>query len=66
MLGIEDPGIYLGYVFAILGLITCVVYGALNWNKGAETDIDEIQKDLDWESKDEEIKSGIVENAIIQ
>lgn len=59
MLGIEDPGIYLGYLFAILGLIACVVYGALNWNKGRETDIEEIQKDLDWESKDEQTKTEI-------
>ncbi len=59
MLGIEDPGIYMGYVFAILGLIACVVYGLLNWNKGKETDIDEIQKDLDWEEKDEQSKLEI-------
>uniref|UniRef100_UPI0032169669 symporter small accessory protein n=1 Tax=uncultured Draconibacterium sp. TaxID=1573823 RepID=UPI0032169669 len=54
MLGIDDPGIYLGYLLAILGLLACVVYGMINWNKGRETDIDEIQKDLDWESKEEQ------------
>lgn len=59
MLGIEDPGIYMGYIFAVLGLIACVVYGLLNWNKGRETDIEEIQKDLDWESKDEQAKVDI-------
>lgn len=59
MIGIEDPGIYMGYIFAILGLIACVVYGVLNWNKGRETDINEIQKDLDWESKDEKSKIEI-------
>jgi len=59
MLGIHDPGIYLGYLFSILGLIACIVYGVLNWNKGRETDIDEIQKDLEWESKDEQTKSEI-------
>jgi hypothetical protein len=59
MLGINDPGIYLGYLLAILGLIACVVYGLINWNKGRETDIEEIQKDLDWESKDEQAKTEI-------
>lgn len=59
MLGIDDPGIYLGYLFAILGLIACVVYGILNWNKGMETSSDEIQKDLDWEQKDEKLKEEI-------
>lgn len=59
MLGIDDPGIYMGYIFAILGLIACVVYGIMNWNKGKETDIEEIQKDLEWESKDEQTKTDI-------
>jgi len=59
MFGIHDPGIFLGYLFSILGLIACVVYGALNWNKGMETNMDEIQKDLDWESKDEQTQNKI-------
>lgn len=59
MLGIEDPGIYMGYIFAIFGLIACVVYGIMNWNKGKETDIEEIEKDLEWESKDEQSKTEI-------
>ncbi len=59
MLGIDDPGIYLGYLFSILGLIACVVYGIMYWNKGMETSTDEIQKDLDWEEKDDEINKEI-------
>lgn len=59
MLGIEDPGIYLGYILTILSLIACIVYGILNWNKGMETDSEELQKDLDWEEKDEQLKSEI-------
>jgi len=59
MLGIDDPGIFLGYLLSILGLIACVVYGALNWNKGMETNIDEIQKDLDWENRDEQSRGEI-------
>ena len=59
MLGIDDPGIYMGYILAIISLIACIIYGLMNWNKGLETDIDEIQKDLDWEDKDEQTKSEI-------
>lgn len=59
MLGIDDPGIYMGYIFAVLGLIACVVYGIINWNKGMETDIDEIEKDLEWEEKEEQTKSEL-------
>ncbi len=59
MLGIDDPGIYMGYILAILSLIACIIYGLMNWNKGMETDIDEIQKDLEWEDKDKQTKSEI-------
>jgi len=59
MLGIDDPGIYMGSTLAILGLIACVVYGIINWNKGMETDIEEIEKDLKWEEKDEQTKSEL-------
>jgi hypothetical protein len=59
MLGIDDPGIYMGYILAIVGLIACVVYGIINWNKGMETDIEEIEKDLEWEEKDEQTKSEL-------
>lgn len=59
MFGIDDPGIYMGYIFAILSLIACVIYGVVNWNKGMEKDTMEIQKDLDWEEKDEVLKGEI-------
>ncbi len=38
MLGIEDPFIWAGYLAMIACAAACVVYGALNWNKGAEED----------------------------
>lgn len=59
MMGIDDPGIYLGYLLAVLGLIACFVYGIIYWNKGMEKDITEIQKDIEWEEIDEQIKSEI-------
>ena len=53
MIGIDDPGIYMGYLLAVLSLLACIVYGIMNWNKGEETEIEEIEKDLEWEVKDE-------------
>jgi hypothetical protein len=32
--GITDPAIWMGYTLAIGLAIACVIYGALNWNKG--------------------------------
>ncbi len=59
MFGINDPAIYLGYLMAILSLIACIVYGVINWNKGMEDNLEEIEKDLGWEDKDEQIQNEI-------
>lgn len=59
MLGIDDPGIYLGYLLSLLSLIACVWYGAKNWNKGAEIDPDELKRDIDWEEKEDQINEQL-------
>lgn len=45
MLGIDDPLIWSAYLLCLLSTLLCVVYGALNWNKGDEA---LKQEDLDW------------------
>lgn len=59
MFGIEDPVIYIGYLLTILSLILCIVYGAINWNKGEEPREAELEIDAQWEEKEEEIQSQI-------
>lgn len=36
MLGLSDPWIWSIYLLCILSSALCVVYGLLNWNRGAE------------------------------
>lgn len=60
MFGISDPGIYWAYLLVFLCVIFAVVFGIVNWNKGIETNEDELQKDLDWEDADEKIKQAEV------
>ena len=36
MLGIDDPQIWLAYIFCVLSALGCMVYGALNWKGGDE------------------------------
>jgi len=59
MFGIPDPAIWIGYLLVILSLLACVVYGAVNWNKGSDPAPAEIEEDIEWEQKDEEIKELI-------
>jgi len=36
VLGIPDPWVWGAYLLVILCALLCVVYGLINWNKGAE------------------------------
>lgn len=51
MLGIQDPGVWMAYLLCILSVVICVIYGAVNWNKGDEQVYPE---DVKW-VKDEQI-----------
>ena len=59
MLGISDPYVLSAYVLCILSTLLCVIYGALNWNKGSETETDEIEEELEWEKEEEKMKDEI-------
>jgi hypothetical protein len=36
MLGIEDPWVWSAYLLCLLSALLCVIYGAINWNRGDE------------------------------
>lgn len=51
MLGFEDPVIAVAYILCILSTVLCVVYGALNWNKGDDTVSDDDKKWVEEEDR---------------
>ena len=55
MLGIDDPWIATAYVGNIVAVIVCIIYGALNWNKGAENEAAEIDEEQKWEAQENEL-----------
>lgn len=55
MLGIDDPWISFVYIANILAVLLCVVYGILNWNKGAENENEEIAEEQKWEEDEAKI-----------
>lgn len=59
MLGFTDPWIFLVYLLCIASAVLCVVYGALNWNKGGDTEGDEIQEEAQWEKGEEQMEKEI-------
>mgnify|MGYP006276219461 CR=1 FL=1 len=51
MLGLDDPMIWLAYLLCILSALLCLVYGAINWNKGGEPITEE---DIEWAREEKE------------
>jgi hypothetical protein len=49
MLGITDPWILTAYLLCILSTLACIVYGYLNWNKGADDEIAQIKEEAKWQ-----------------
>ncbi|HNZ71192.1 MAG TPA: hypothetical protein PKJ43_01145 [Prolixibacteraceae bacterium] len=56
MFGIHDIWIILAYVLCILSAILCVVYGIVNWNKGADLEPNELAEESDWSKNESEIE----------
>ncbi len=56
MLGIDDPWIWGVYLLCILSALLCVVYGLINWNKGAEVEAAEISEEIGWEEREEKME----------
>ncbi len=59
MLGIKDPVIYLAYILTMLSAVACVIYGIINWNKGTETETNDIAEEQAWEKKDKKITKSL-------
>ena len=52
MLGFTDGWIALAYILCVLSTLLCVVYGIVNWNRGAKEETVQVSEEMDWEKKD--------------
>lgn len=48
-MGINDPWIWGVYLLSFLSALLCVAYGLANWNRGQETEAEEIREGASWE-----------------
>lgn len=56
MLGIESKGVLLAYMLCIASTLLCVVYGLINWNKGAEeVDADDVK----WAKEEKKVEEEL-------
>ena len=56
VLGIDDPWVLSAYILTILSMLLCVVYGALNWNKGNEDEEEQVKEEMEWHKKEKEME----------
>ncbi|MDD1735868.1 MAG: hypothetical protein LUQ44_04975 [Methanothrix sp.] len=56
MLGIDDPWIWGVYLLCILSALLCLIYGAVNWNRGGELEAIEVKEEAAWEAGEEEMQ----------
>jgi hypothetical protein len=56
VLGIEDPWVWGAYIGSVLVMLLCVVYGALNWNKGGEDEEEQIKEEMEWHKKEKDME----------
>lgn len=59
MFGLQDFSIFLVLALCILSAGFCVVYGVMNWNKGQDQEIKEIEEELAWEKEDNKINETL-------
>lgn len=59
MLGLGDFWVSAVFVLMILSTLLCVVYGAMNWNKGGEPSKLEIEEEQRWDKEEREIEETL-------
>jgi hypothetical protein len=59
MLGIPDFWIWSAYLLCILSAVLCVVYGLINWNKGANNENKQMQEESNWEKVEKEVEANL-------
>ena len=59
MLGLGDAGVFWAYVLSIAAALLCLIYGIVNWNKGSDTEVKEIEEEEKWEVKETELNESL-------
>jgi hypothetical protein len=59
MFGLHDFWIVSAYVLCILSAVLCVVYGIVNWNKGADTESSEMAGEKQWDENEKKIEEKL-------
>ena len=56
MFAIQDNFVALAYLLCLISALICIIYGALNWNKGKE---DLSKQDIDWAKEEKQVEEEL-------
>ena len=56
MFGLGDIWVSLAFVLSILSVAVCVIYGVINWNKGQDSEMQQINEEIKWQAEDGKFK----------
>ncbi len=57
MLGIEDGYVLAAYLLCLASAAVCVIYGLINWNRGAEARAD--QEEVRWAAEEDKVEQEL-------
>ncbi len=56
MFGLGDIWVFFAFILSLLSVLACVVYGAINWNRGTELEIQQIDEEIHWQLAENKIE----------
>lgn len=59
MFGLQDFWISLAFILCLLSALGCVVYGIINWNKGADIKPEEIREEEKWGETEQKVEETL-------
>jgi hypothetical protein len=59
MLGLGDFWVSSAFLLCILSSLLCIIYGAMNWNKGDEPSKQEIEEEKKWDEEEKKIEENL-------
>jgi len=58
MFGLGDFWVSCAFILSILSVAACVVYGIINWNKGSDDEMQQINEEIKWQAEDGKIEEN--------
>jgi hypothetical protein len=59
VLGIPDFWIWSAFLLCLGSTLACVVYGVVNWNRGADNESHQIAEEANWQAKEKEVEEKL-------